>query len=246
MVQYRSRSPPCASTSSGVGFRLVTVSNLTHSKFMFTKTTARFATMVRISVFALASLALPMSLIACSEHNPPNPAPTSTGTTSPSSDVSSAPAPEDIEDPFEAAIAAYLRFDSTLDEAAAIPDPEYPQLEDVAADDGLVVAQEITQSLLDQGLRNTGRHTYEFEIKDWSPEQNPNQIALIVCTDSSDTQVIDLDTGEPASGEEYGKRHVEALVELRDGRWLVTDIAIRGIGSCLPSGFAGICSFRSD
>lgn len=177
-----------------------------------------------------------LTTAACTNGQTPetSASPTPLNSATPSQAATSTPAPEDIEDPFQAAVAAYLRFRDVLDEAAAVPDPDYPQLEDVAADDGLAVARQGLQRLADEGLRNTGKHTDEFEIKEWAPEDSPTQIALITCSDSSQTLVVDADTGEPAQGEEYGTRHVEALVELRDGRWLVTDLVFREIGTCLP------------
>jgi hypothetical protein len=187
--------------------------------------------MIRVFVLALAALVLPVGLAACTENKTPAHR-TPSATQSPSQSASPTPAPESITDPFEAAVAAYLRFRDVLDEAAAIPDPNYAGLEDVAADEGLEVARQGLQRLADEGLQNTGKHTDEFEVKDWAPEDNPTQIALVTCSDSSQTLVVNAETGEPAEGEEYGKRHVEALVELRDGRWLVTDLVFREIGTC--------------
>ena len=198
---------------------------------MITKTTASYVATIRVFVF-LAVLTVPMTLASCSERDDATPAPASHSPESPSQAVATTPAPEDIADPFEAAVAAYLRFRDALDMASAIPDADYPELAEVVADEGLEAAQAIVQRLEDEGLRNTGQYRNDFEVKDWAPEENPTQIALIICSDSSETQIVDADTGEPLEGEEYGKRHVEALVELRDGRWLVTDFVARAIGSC--------------
>jgi hypothetical protein len=181
-------------------------------------------------VAALFATCLLVALAACSNTEAAEP--DEAEATAPDPQATNTPAPEEITDPFEAAAAAYVRFHDVLDEAAAIPDPNYPPLDEVAAGRGLEAARSALESLADQGLRNTGKHTFEFEVKDWAPADQPTEVALIVCSDSSDTLIVDVSTGEAAEGEDYGKRRIEALVELREGSWIVTDLAVGAMGSC--------------
>lgn len=195
---------------------------------MFTQTTARFVTMVRISVSALASLSLTMSLIACSENdsleNTPPPPPDSAAT----------PAPEEVQDPEEAAIAAYTRYRLAHAAAAALPNPDYAELAEAAAGAALESTREAVQRLVDNGWRAEGEPTFDVVVKATALEREPLQVVVTDCSDSSGWTILDADTGEPVPDEEYGRRSIDALVELREGHWVVTEIGARSIGSCLP------------
>jgi hypothetical protein len=158
--------------------------------------------------------------------------PTDSPSGSNSDELASTPAPETIDDPEEAAIAAYLRYRQAFAEAAAIPDPDYPALAEAAADDALASTQSAIQRLVEAGLRNEGAPTSEAEVKESALDSDPVQVVVADCSDSNPWPLVVADTGEPAPGEEYGRRSIDAMVELRDGRWLVTEIVVRSIGSC--------------
>lgn len=195
---------------------------------MFTQTTARFMTTIRFSLFGLVALALPMSLIACSESNSledlPTPSPNSTVT----------PVPEEVQDPEEAAIAAYTRYRLAHVAAAALPDPDYAELTESAAGTALESTRDAVQRLVDNGWRAEGEPTFDVVVKEAALERDPVQVVVTDCSDSSGWAILDADTGEPVPDEEYGRRSIDALVELREGRWVVTEIGARSIGSCLP------------
>lgn len=141
-------------------------------------------------------------------------------------------APENIEDPSAAALAAYERYWRTVAEATAIPDPGYPALSEVASGAALISAQELAQSALDAGERDTGAPTHSASVTDTYPDDSPTEFVITDCSDSSDWITVDSDTGEPVPGEEYGSRAIQALVEHVEGKWLVTEVAIQGINSC--------------
>lgn len=156
-------------------------------------------------------------------------------------DASSAPtnsassllvAPEDIEDPSAAAVAAYERYWATVAEATAVPDPNYPALADVASGAALTTAQQLAQAALDAGERDTGAPTHDAEVTSTYPEDDPTEFGITDCSDSSGWITVDAASGEPVPGEAYGKREIQALVVNIDGRWLVTEVAIQGIDSC--------------
>ncbi|WP_026931907.1 hypothetical protein [Glycomyces tenuis] len=206
---------------------------------MITQTTSRYLTTLRVPLLALAALTMSMSVVACSDSDTPNPAPAASSTDPISQNIgsSSSPAPEDIEDPLQAAVAAYERFRSVTAEAASIPDPGYAQLEQVAADDALATTRSSLQQLLDAGQRTEGAPETSAKVKEYAIEGDPVQVVVLDCSDTTSWPVVEADTGEPVKGEEYGRRSIDAMVELREDGWRVTELLVRSIGSCLPGRF---------
>jgi hypothetical protein len=189
--------------------------------------------MVKAQVQLLAALVMGViaTATACSsDSTPPSDAAESSTPTNGASSLLIAP--EDIEDPSAAAVAAYERYWRTVAEATAIPDPRYPALAEVASGAALTTAQELAQSALDAGERDTGAPTHSAAVTDTYPDDNPTEFVITDCSDSSDWITVDSDTGEPVPGEEYGTRAIQALVEHVEGKWLVTEVAIQGIDSC--------------
>lgn len=157
-----------------------------------------------------------------------------TSAPSPTDDASAlAIAPEDIDDPSVAAVVAYERYWATVAEATSIPDPAFPALTEVAAGAALTTAQDLAQAALNAGERDTGAPIHDAEVTRTYPEADPPQYVITDCADSSEWITVDADTGEPIPDEEYGRRAIEALVEHVDGRWLVTEVAVQGLNSCL-------------
>lgn len=145
------------------------------------------------------------------------------------------PVPEEIEDPQAAAVAAYERYWRTVADATTIPDPDYPELSEVAAAQALEWARSLVQGGVEEGHRGTGYPSHEAEVTDIHPAADPTELAITDCMDSSEWLVLEADTGELVAGEEYGTSKVSALVERVDDRWLVTGLLKQGIGSCLGS-----------
>jgi hypothetical protein len=198
---------------------------------MDTQPNAIDARMSRVLRFVLLGTAVWLTG-ACTASDDADPATTPPSGATTSAAVETTPAPEDMIDPEEAAFAAYLRYDQAFAEAAAIPDPDYPALAEAAADGALESTKAAIQRLVDEGLRNEGAPTSDAEVKESALDADPVQVVVTDCSDSSSWPVVVVDTGEPASGEEYGRRSIDAMVELRDGHWLVTEIVVRSIGSC--------------
>ena len=121
-------------------------------------------------------------------------------------------------------------------EASAIPDPTYPGLASAASGSALEAVTGALEIKVDQGQRSEGRpEILGLSVKESALDTVPVQVALTTCQDSTGWVVVDAGSGEPVSGEEYGRRHIEALVEQLDGHWYVTELAIQGFGSCLRS-----------
>lgn len=197
-------------------------------------TTQRIAPITRRILVAGFALLAPTAILAsaCTASNEPGTEESPSERSSESLPVEPTSAPEDITDPEEAAIAAYLRYRQAFAEASAIPNPEHPALTAAATDQALTLTQEAVQRLVDDGLRTEGAPTSEVEVKESALDADPVQVVVVDCSDSTPWTVLVADTGEAAPDEEYGRRSIDAMVELRDGAWLVTEVVVRSIGSC--------------
>lgn len=183
----------------------------------------------RLVVAVLAGSALSMSLIACApDAEPPPSAPEGLDATAPVY-----PVPEEIDDPSESAIAAYERYWRVVAESGAIPDPDYGPLDQVASGAALETARQLAQDALDAGERTEGGPLHEAAVTESYPAAAPHRFVVTDCMDSSEWPVLEAATGEPVEGEEYGTGKVEALVEQIDDQWLVTEVVILGLGTCL-------------
>lgn len=199
---------------------------------MSTQPTAPVAMTPRVWRFTLLTLAIAVMGACTSSGDTESPAGPPVGDSS-SAAAEPAPVPEEIADPEEAAVAAYLRYRQAFAEAAAIPDPAYSGLVAAAADQALESTQSALQRLIEDGLRNEGAPISAVKVKESALNAAPVQVVVTDCSDSTPWPLVIADTGEPAPGEEYGRRSIDAMVELRDGTWLVTEIVVRSIGSCL-------------
>jgi hypothetical protein len=189
--------------------------------------------MVKAQVQLLAALVTGVlaTATACSSDSTP---PKDSAEATPSNNASSLlVAPEDIEDPSAAAVAAYERYWRTVAESGAIPDPNYGPLSEVAGGEALETARSLAQDALDAGQRATGTPVHDAEVTSMYPETDPHQFVIADCMDSTDWIVVDASTGEPVADEEYGTQQVKALVEDTDGHWRVTDVVLRELGTCL-------------
>lgn len=223
------RSPPCAADIGCVGFALATVAHLTDGYSMLTQITARRATPIRVSAFAAVSLLFTIGLAACSEdESPTEPTSTDPGTTTPTL------APEAIADPEDAAIAAYTRYWTTLMQSFAAPDGDFTEFAAIAAGEALEQAQATEEGWIADGVHGGGAIVHHVTVKDSLLTDEVQQVVLTDCADTTGTQVLDGD-GNPVEDEKYGYREIQSRVELLDGFWVVTAMAVQEIGSCVPN-----------
>jgi hypothetical protein len=176
---------------------------------------------------ALVSVLL--AAAACSNASPDDSSPSSDDTSMSAATVP----PEAIENPEEAATAAYTRYWDTILSSFAAPDGDFSNLEAIASGQALEYAIAIEQRGLDESVYGTGEMTHDLEIKDALLEGDMQQVVVIDCADTTGTQVLNAN-GEPVAGEEYGAKEIQARAELLDGYWIITELAVQGIGSCVP------------
>lgn len=133
----------------------------------------------------------------------------------------------------EAAIAAFEAYWQAISEAAAIPDPEYDALSEVASDQALDGAIAMIQEQVDEGTRVDGVITLsDTAVVERTPEDEPTQIIVESCVDTSTAVIVDIDSGAPVSDATYGRRFAEAVVLLGDEDWYVRAIDTEEIGTC--------------
>jgi len=141
--------------------------------------------------------------------------------------------PEEIDDPLDAATAAYERYWDTITAELEAPDGDFTAFEAVASGQALEYALSIEKRGVDEQVHGSGEFTHDIEVTDSLITSETMQVVVADCSDSSDTQVLDA-ADEPVAGEEYGPSQIEARIEQIDGRWLVTLITVQEIGSCVP------------
>lgn len=197
---------------------------------MSTQPTAPVATMPRVWGFALLMLAVALTGACTSSDEVEPPAGPPVGDSSSAADEL---VPEEIADPGEAAIASYERYWRTVAESGAIPDPDYAPLAQVASGAALETARQLAQDALEAGERTEGGPLHDAAVTESYPAAAPHRFVVTDCMDSSEWPVLEAATGEPVEGEEYGTGKVEALVERIDDQWLVTEVVILGLGTCL-------------
>jgi hypothetical protein len=179
---------------------------------------------------ALAGTVLAAS--ACTAASDAGPAETSESA-SPTAAESPTLLPEQIDDPEDAAIAAYTRYWDTVMAAFAAPDGDFSDFEAIASGQALEQARAIEQRGLDEGVHGAGTLRHNITIKDTLFTDEVHQVVVTDCADSTDTQVLDAE-GNPVAGEEYGYQEVQARMEFLDQRWMVTVMAVQDFGSCSP------------
>lgn len=145
----------------------------------------------------------------------------------------SSSAAETEKTPDEAAMAAIEDYWRVIDEAAAIPDPNYEALSEVSQEQAFEGAVVMVQEQLDEGTRVDGGITLsDTTVVERTPEDQPTEIVVETCVDNSTAVIVDAESGVPVDDATYGRRHARAVVLLGDDGWYVRAINTEEIGSC--------------
>ena len=103
----------------------------------------------------------------------------------------------------------------------------------VASSSALETGQSIAADAVDAGEHSSGQPAHDAEVTESYPVEAPTSFVVSDCMDTTDWLLLADETGEPVQGEKYGKHQVDALVEHVDGKWLVTEVVILELGTCL-------------
>ncbi|MGH9186071.1 MAG: hypothetical protein ACRD0U_09700 [Acidimicrobiales bacterium] len=118
------------------------------------------------------------------------------------------------------AIAQYNRYNIVFFEAAAIPDPDYPALAEVATGLDLARAQDLLIDLQNRGLRVEGRPEAS------SPtivSVSQSEIVLVDCY-LEDSRVIDVATGAVTREDDNTPESYRITMVNENGAWKVEEV----------------------
>jgi hypothetical protein len=187
----------------------------------------------RTSLVLAAAVALVLS--GCGQEDQPDattpaPGPTGTPASSPAVTPSSPADPQDA--PQQQAVDAYVGMQRTYQEAVGTADPDHPDLARYAAGEALQRIQDGIASIRDRRLRGRGEATFQPVVESLDPPDAPTRITVRDCMDTGRTELYDP-SGQPYQDEPGGLRLVIATVEILDGTWKVTSVAIHQVGTCV-------------
>lgn len=139
---------------------------------------------IRLALAALSGMILTVSACSSEAAESPSPSPSTSPSAEPSTPVTLAP--EDLEDPHEAAVAAFERFMDAFVAASSVPDPASPELATAATGDALQAVTGALQTNLDQGERSEGRpDILTVTVTDSALDTDPIQVAIESCQDTT-------------------------------------------------------------
>jgi hypothetical protein len=127
----------------------------------------------------------------------------------------------------DAAVAAYLEMWEDAAVASHTSDVDHPRLDDHAADEALTLLKFVMEGHAEDGHVARGGPRHDVDIVDSSPARRE----LRDCMDDTGWLMYDGD-GELVNDVPGSHRRVDATVELRGDRWLVSDLFLHGAATC--------------
>lgn len=211
---------------------------------MTTFRTARFAARVGSAV---AVVALGLSLAACSAEPDPGAQPVVSESASASAEPTPSPtktkltAEEKAVKQAEKVLREYVRMYDAVGQKPKTFDAQ--KFKEVAVGDGLADLQAVHRAMFIQELQQVGNThiesvTVEKVDLTYKPKQTPPEIPsvlFIVCSDVSDTHVIDKDGNDvtsPDRKERVVERYWVANYKYPGGPWLVDSTELEGGETC--------------
>ena len=178
---------------------------------------------------------LTLMLSGCGQNRPDasTPAPEPTGT--PASPPAATPSLDPQAAPQQQAVDAYVGMQRAFQEAVKTADPDHPDLARYAAGEAFQRLRNGVASIRDQGLRGRGEASFQPVVESLDPPAAPTRITLRDCLDTSQTELYDP-SGQPYQDQPGGLRLVIATVEIVNGAWKVTSVAIHQVGTCARAG----------
>jgi hypothetical protein len=130
------------------------------------------------------------------------------------------------------AIAAYNAMWQAMAKAGEVPDPDAPELRQYADGDALrgIVGALVTYR--ETGVVTRGAPVTTPRVESVSPSENPTQVDLVDCGDSTNWTTHKKSTGELIKEDPRGRRRITASVRLVGDTWKVNKFDAGAIGSC--------------
>jgi len=179
----------------------------------------------------MVALLLVSASVACTSHTAAPTLPTESPTRSSAPSPSLIAPAEDLKAKVDAAIAAYRGLWAAYIAATRHPDPNDAGIRKYATGDALHVFDSGLASMQRQGLAGKGTVVLHPKPVDIEPVAAPAIVGVSDCVDSAGSHLYKVD-GSTYHDTKGGKRQVNAMVELRDGVWKVTEFAAQAVGTC--------------
>jgi hypothetical protein len=130
------------------------------------------------------------------------------------------------------ALAAYVGMWQAHARAAQVPDPDYSELRQFAADRALARLVSVLVAYRESGVVTTGEPIVNARITGASPAEAPIEVAVADCGDSTNWRKHKKATGEPIPDDVPGRHNITAVVKPVDGSWKVVSFDVGDLGSC--------------
>jgi len=186
-----------------------------------------------------AALAMAVTtLTACTDRDPP-PVEIPTANSSVPAPTPSTPSPTPSATPLTAAeakqqaLVAYMGMQTAFAAAGQTSDPDYPDLRKYTTGAALDLFTTALAKRKKEGVLSRGETVNHAKVTAVSPAKAPTKAVVEDCMDTSKTELYKANGG-PVSQDKGGFRLALANLELANGSWKVTDLAVRGVGSCKP------------
>jgi hypothetical protein len=168
-------------------------------------------------------------VVACMP-SPVAPPPSATPVTS-STAPSSTSSPADVVK--QKALDVYLGMWHNMAGAARTSDWRAPSLSEYATGQALNTISRGLYADHRNGLVTKGAPRNEPQVAAVTPADEPTRVTISDCGDSTHWLKYRADTGKPANDGPGGRRAITAIVDRQDdGRWQVSDFAVRAVGTC--------------
>lgn len=185
----------------------------------------------RLKGLVFASVAA-ACVVACTPR-PPVPGPAETTSSAAVSSKTGAAESSQADVVGQKAINVYIGMWHTMAGAARTSDWRAPALSEYATGKALNTISHGLYADHQNGLVTKGSPKNEPEVAAMIPAREPSRITISDCGDSTNWLKYNADTGEPADDRPGGRRAITAIVDHQDdGRWLVSDFAVRAVGTC--------------
>jgi hypothetical protein len=177
-------------------------------------------------ILAVGGFAVALILIAagCDSETPATP-PSAAATSGPTTPSKRAAAEAQ-------AIAAYDGMWQAMAKAGEVPDPDAPELRQYATGDALARVVGALVNYRENGQVTRGRPVSQASVTSVTPADEPTDVNVVDCGDSTNWTTHDKATGAQISPDPRGRRHITAVVKKIDGTWKVTTFDVGDIGSC--------------
>lgn len=129
-------------------------------------------------------------------------------------------------------LAAYDAMWQAMAKAGEAPDPDASELRRYAADNALARIVGALVNYRANGQATRGRPVSHASVTSATPSEDPIEVRVVDCGDSTNWTTHSKATGEQISPDPRGRRHITAVVKKIDSTWKVTTFDVRDIGSC--------------